>query len=232
MTEASQAQTTIADRPPRDKAPQVVGGYEIHLAGEGRQFKSDFLEQFGRTHPLIPLAVYVPAILACWLLAASSTAATAASIALWTVAGLAFWTFAEYWLHRFLFHWQRFPKLHYFIHGIHHVYPNDLNRVVMPPGASLSMAAPLFLVAYYGLGEATGLPFFAGFAGGYLWYDMTHYWTHVAKPRSTWGKLLRRQHMLHHFKTPDQRFGVSTPLWDLVFGTYGEFKKGGDAEAG
>jgi sterol desaturase/sphingolipid hydroxylase (fatty acid hydroxylase superfamily) len=26
--------------------------------------------------------------------------------------------------------------------------------------------------------------------------------------------------MLHHFKTPDQRFGVSSPVWDFVFGTY------------
>jgi sterol desaturase/sphingolipid hydroxylase (fatty acid hydroxylase superfamily) len=25
--------------------------------------------------------------------------------------------------------------------------------------------------------------------------------------------------MLHHFKTPEARYGVSSPIWDFVFGT-------------
>jgi sterol desaturase/sphingolipid hydroxylase (fatty acid hydroxylase superfamily) len=62
-------------------------------------------------------------------------------------------------------------------------------------------------------------PLFAGFAAGYLTYDMTHYATHHV--RLNWGyfKLVRRHHMLHHAKTPEKRFGVSSPLWDYVFGT-------------
>ena len=48
---------------------------------------------------------------------------------------------------------------------------------------------------------------------------MTHWWTHVGKARTRWGKYLRRHHMLHHFKDHDLYFGVSTPLWDFVFGT-------------
>ena len=32
-------------------------------------------------------------------------------------------------------------------------------------------------------------------------------------------KFLKRYHLQHHYKTPEQRFGVSSPLWDLVLGT-------------
>jgi sterol desaturase/sphingolipid hydroxylase (fatty acid hydroxylase superfamily) len=39
------------------------------------------------------------------------------------------------------------------------------------------------------------------------------------KPRTEAGAKLRKHHYLHHFKTPEARYGVSTPLWDVVFGT-------------
>lgn len=48
---------------------------------------------------------------------------------------------------------------------------------------------------------------------------MTHYVVHHVKPRTEMGARLRRHHYLHHFKSPDARYGVSTPLWDYVFGT-------------
>jgi sterol desaturase/sphingolipid hydroxylase (fatty acid hydroxylase superfamily) len=36
--------------------------------------------------------------------------------------------------------------------------------------------------------------------------------------------MVRQQHMHHHFKTPNKRFGVSSPLWDYVFGTMPDAK--------
>jgi sterol desaturase/sphingolipid hydroxylase (fatty acid hydroxylase superfamily) len=54
---------------------------------------------------------------------------------------------------------------------------------------------------------------------GYLIYDITHYATHHFPMRGKVLKFLKRYHMQHHYKTPDQRFGVSSPLWDWVFGT-------------
>ena len=62
----------------------------------------------------------------------------------------------------------------------------------------------------------------AGFAGalaGYVCYDMIHYATHHFAMRDGVWKFLKRYHMMHHFKTPEQGFGVSSPLWDLLFGT-------------
>ena len=61
-----------------------------------------------------------------------------------------------------------------------------------------------------------------GFTVGYLTYDLTHYATHHFPMRSGIGRYLKRYHMMHHYKTPDQRFGVSSPLWDIVYGTGGE----------
>jgi len=202
------------------KPPKIVGDYEIHLTGQGRQFKNDFMEKFGRCHGLTPLFVYVPVVAYCLYLALTDTAQGVGSVLTWTAAGVFVWTLTEYWLHRKLFHWKKWPQFHYFIHGIHHVYPNDRGRMVMPPGASASFAVPFWFIFYFACGYAIALPFFAGFVIGYLWYDMTHYWTHVGKARSAWGKLIRKQHMLHHFNTPEHNFGVTSPAWDMVFGTY------------
>lgn len=202
------------------RRPKTVGDYEIHLTGQGRQFNNDFLEKFGRCHGFTPLFVYVPVVAYCLYLALTDTTASVGSIVGFVAAGVALWSVSEYWLHRFLFHYKRWPALHFFIHGIHHVYPNDRGRMVMPPGASAILAFPFWFGFYYAFGYAVALPFFAGFVSGYLWYDMTHYWTHVGKASSNWGKMIRKQHMLHHFNTPEHNYGVTSPLWDMVFGTY------------
>ncbi len=199
--------------------PRQVHGRTIHVTGSGRQFKSDFLEKFSKCHGLVPLFIYAPLVF--WLVWLSlHRGLSVGTIAGYAALGVFIWTFAEYWLHRTVFHFHRLPKLHYFIHGIHHDYPNDKDRLVMPPGASALPALGFWLVAQATLGDLLALPAFAGFAIGYLWYDMTHFWTHIAKPRTRYGRFLRRHHMLHHFKTPDRRFGVSTPIWDIVFRTF------------
>ncbi len=33
------------------------------------------------------------------------------------------------------------------------------------------------------------------------------------------GRFLRQYHLAHHYAVPDRHFGVSSPLWDLVFRT-------------
>ncbi len=201
-----------------------VGGYVIDVRGKGRQFQNELLEKLSFCPGWMPLVVYLPVIAVCWYFTATDTTTGFGAAAGLAVAGIAFWTFSEYVLHRFVFHFRKWPKLHYFIHGIHHEYPNDLGRVVMPPTASAFLAVPLWFLALGALGYEAALPFFSGFVIGYLWYDMTHWWTHVGKPKGPWGKMLRRHHMLHHFSSPAVRFGVTSPFWDHVFGTSGEEK--------
>ena len=73
--------------------------------------------------------------------------------------------------------------------------------------------------AFFWLGPAEHA-WMAGMVGGYVWYDLTHYYLHHAAPKTAAGKWLRRYHLVHHFQTPEVRYGITTPLWDHVFRTY------------
>ncbi len=135
--------------------------------------------------------------------------------------GFLLWTLAEYLLHRYLFHWisenKIIKKFHYAMHGYHHSVPHDHNRLFMPP-----VPVTLFVLAFFGLFYlAFGsyawfiLP---GFEIGYLTYALCHYMVHV-QPNSKWVKHLSHHHILHHYKFPNKAFGVSTRVWDHIFGT-------------
>jgi dihydroceramide fatty acyl 2-hydroxylase len=185
-------------------------------------FKSRFLDFFSRIHPIVPGLIFVPVIVALIVLGAREGQG-ALTIVLLFAAGLAAWTFSEYWLHRKLFHWEPDhpigSRLHFIIHGVHHDHPNDKLRLVMPPAASIPLAALFFGAFYLVFGLPTAFPLFAGFLLGYLMYDYTHYYLHHFVPKSDVGKRLREQHMRHHFQDHRYGYGVSSPIWDYVFRT-------------
>ncbi len=141
------------------------------------------------------------------------------------IAGLFVWTFVEYFLHRHLFHlkgekpWQQ--RLRFLIHGLHHDDPEDPTRLVMPPVAAIVLASLLYGFFRIFLGPVWIDPFFSCFLIGYLCYDYIHYAVHHFRPRTPIGKFLKQSHMLHHFVNHESRWGVSSPLWDIVFGTTG-----------
>lgn len=197
-----------------------------------RLFRSDLLEFFTHIHPAVILAIWLPVIGFFLVRAVLNLPAgptwQVLTIPLGFLAGLFLWTLAEYTLHRFVFHflphnaWQE--RLSFLFHGVHHAQPQIKSRLVMPPAVSIPLALLFFGLFYLVLVVALGLdawlaPIFAGFIGGYVAYDMLHYATHHWAMRRGYWKFLKRHHMQHHYKTPDQRFGVSSPLWDLVFGT-------------
>jgi dihydroceramide fatty acyl 2-hydroxylase len=185
-------------------------------------FKSRFIDFFSRIHPVVPALIYLP-VTAALLTLGARDGQSALTLVLLALAGLALWTFAEYWLHRKLFHWEPdHPigrRLHFIIHGIHHDHPNDKLRLVMPPAASIPLAVVFFAAFYLVAGLPTAYPLFAGFLLGYLAYDYTHYYLHHFVPKSQFGKRLREQHMRHHFQDHRFGYGVSSPIWDVVFGT-------------
>jgi dihydroceramide fatty acyl 2-hydroxylase len=192
------------------------------LAASPPLFQSRFLDFFSRIHPVIPAAIYFPVIAALVVLGARDGQG-AGELVLLAIVGLLLWTLTEYWLHRKLFHWDPdHPlghRLHFIIHGVHHDHPNDRMRLVMPPAASIPLAALFFGLFWLVFGLPTAYPLFAGFLLGYLSYDYTHYYLHHFVPKSKLGKRLREQHMRHHFQDHRYGFGVSTPLWDAVFRT-------------
>jgi len=190
------------------------------LKASPKMFESDFLDFFTRVHPMVPVVLFGPAIVALAVIGVAGTGGWAVA---WIAGGYAFWTLTEYWLHRVVFHFEPdHPigrRFHFIIHGVHHDHPNDPLRLVMPPSASIPLAA-LFLLAFWlVLGEGAWAAFGSGFLAGYLAYDMLHYHVHHHVPTTAMGKKLRELHMRHHFQDHDRGFGVSAPYWDHVFGT-------------
>ena len=188
-----------------------------------RMFKNDFLELLSHVHPSVPAILYLPVIALMFYRSIEYGLSMYYIFALFVV-GILIWSFTEYILHRFVFHfipksgWGK--KIHFMFHGVHHDYPNDSTRLVMPPIVSI----PLAVAFYFGFMNILGAhylpPFFAGFIAGYLAYDLTHYAVHHF---SLHGKIilyLKQHHMRHHYMDPDNNYGVSSPMWDFVFGTY------------
>lgn len=187
-----------------------------------RMFQNDFIDLFSRTHFSIVAILYVPASVAlAWYSVARVGVGVATTSAL-VFAGVVAWTLTEYWLHRLFFHWEpKFswgPRMHFLVHGVHHTWPRDKYRLVMPPAVSISLFC-VFLAAFVLTLGRYGWAMHAGFTLGYMYYDLTHYYIHHARPRSEYGRRLKKHHMLHHFKESEQRFGVSMKIWDYVFGT-------------
>ena len=184
-------------------------------------FQNRLLDRFTRVHPVVPVLLFVPAILVLFVTGAGRVGALEA-IGL-AVAGYVFWTLTEYWLHRVVFHFEPDngigQRLHWMMHGVHHDHPNDPLRLVMPPSASVPLAMLFLCLFWLVLGYDAALAFGGGFLGGYLAYDMLHYHVHHHTPRTAVGRKLREHHMRHHFQDDDRGFGVSAPYWDRVFGT-------------
>ncbi len=186
-------------------------------------FQNPLLERLTHVHPIVPLLVWVPVI--AFLFFRSVTTHELSVFAIGTVALFAFffWTLAEYLLHRFVFHFNAVTpfekRVEFLIHGLHHADPVDPTRLVMPPAGALILGVTLYSLFRLLIGPVWVDPFFAGFLIGYLCYDYTHYAVHHFTPRTKLGKLIKHHHMLHHFVTPEARWGVSSPIWDAVFGT-------------
>jgi dihydroceramide fatty acyl 2-hydroxylase len=154
-------------------------------------------------------------------------------LALQLAAGWFGWTLLEYGLHRTLFHWVPAatwgPRLHFLLHGVHHTHHRDRLRLVMPPAAAalVALAVVVTLATTAQLlrpwfARTWGWGVFAGIVVGYVVYDLTHYALHHATPRTAIGRALRTHHAKHHHNPAykERKFGVSTTLWDHVFGTY------------
>ncbi len=209
--------------------------YTSNKDESARLFKSDFLEMFTHVHWSVPLILYVPVVSYLLYRASGTPGLTVTSGALLFLAGLFIWSITEYLLHRYVFHYEPTSAagkyLHFMMHGVHHEYPNDSKRLVLPPSVSIPLASVFFFVFYAILGAAYVFPFFAGFLSGYLLYDEIHYATHHAPLKNGIWQKVKHHHVLHHYHDPEKGFGVSTPLWDYVFGTVDPTEQKHTAEA-
>lgn len=193
-------------------------------------FKSKALEFFTHIHPGMVLAIWVPIIgVFIYLSGVNALPGVFPWYAIGAfVLGLFVWTLAEYVLHRWLFHYEAKSeagkRITFIFHGVHHLQPMVKSRLVMPPMVSLPLGAIFFGLYYLVFVVILRAPHwlyptFAGFATGYLVYDMIHYSVHHFNLKGKFFKWVRKHHMEHHVQTPDERFGVTSPTWDYVFQT-------------
>lgn len=206
---------------------------KIHNKGQARLFNNQYLEYITKTHPLVIWGMYVPVIGLMLYFTASTLSFSIIQTGLTFLGGMIFWSLFEYTIHRFVFHFfaesERAKKIVYVIHGNHHEYPRDKERLFMPAVPSLLIASFIFTLMYgvaFLLGNTSYVfAFFPGFLMGYLIYGSMHYAIHAWNPPFKWMKPLWRNHHLHHYKNTDLGFGVSSTLWDHIFGTMFDLKK-------
>jgi sterol desaturase/sphingolipid hydroxylase (fatty acid hydroxylase superfamily) len=182
-------------------------------------FATPWLERLSHVHPATPVVLFTP--VAAWFAWRGVAAHGPGRAALAAAGGVVAWTLVEYVLHRWVFHYEPRTtwgqRLHFLAHGIHHDYPRDRTRLVMPPAVSVPLAV-VFWALFRGAGPWADAAF-AGFVLGYVCYDAIHYAAHHLTLPGPVGAALKRYHLLHHYRDDTRGFGVTSPLWDLVFGT-------------
>lgn len=134
--------------------------------------------------------------------------------------GTGLWSFAEYTLHRFAMHELKGRGIASREHLRHHAATGQDWETEW-----LAWAGVLLVGAGWGglawlvvgpIGAALGI----GWVAAYGFYDWIHWRAHrrpIAHPYERW---VRRHHFHHHFGHPLENHGVTSPVWDLVFGTY------------
>ncbi len=186
-----------------------------------RMFKSSFLESLSKVHFTVPLIIFVPVILFCIYKDYENGMGIGTFAWLFAV-GIFVWSFVEYVMHRFVFHYMPADKpwaqrLHFIFHGVHHDYPSDRLRLVLPPSVSIPLALAFYFLFKAILPANEIFGFFPGFILGYLVYDISHYAIHHFNFKGGLWKAIKQHHMLHHYQDPNKGYGVSSPLWDKVF---------------
>jgi sterol desaturase/sphingolipid hydroxylase (fatty acid hydroxylase superfamily) len=196
--------------------------FKIDNKGSGRLFKNRFLERLTRTNFSVPVVFYLAVGIITIVYSLHAFSLSFLTYLLLFPAGMLLFSLVEYLLHRFVFHFRATTesqlKIQYNIHGIHHEFPRDKDRLVMPPVISVFLAFAFFLL-FTLLFRGPGYVIFGGFVTGYSIYLLIHYAVHARKPPRNFLKLFWKHHSLHHYASVDSAFSVSFPLWDKLFGT-------------
>jgi sterol desaturase/sphingolipid hydroxylase (fatty acid hydroxylase superfamily) len=196
--------------------------FRINNKGSGRLHSADWVENLTRTNFAVPVTFYYLVSLACLVVAALDESIVLRRYFWLFPLGMITFTLVEYLIHRYLFHFnaktEKELELQYNIHGIHHEYPRDKERLVMPMMFSIILSS-MFFFLFQLLFRGNGFIFFSGFIAGYSTYLMIHYCVHAMSPPKNFFRYLWKHHSLHHYASENSAFSVSFPLWDYLFGT-------------
>lgn len=187
-------------------------------------YRSAFLDAFTRTPPWLPCALVLP-VEALFIARGLPLVSARPIVALGLFGlGAVTWTLVEYLMHRFLFHAPVTSEtgriVTFLAHGHHHVYPQDRRRIAATP-LQIGSLSLLFWGGFdLTLGAAAPIAM-AGTLAAYLAYEVVHWRAHHGRPTTALGRALRRHHLAHHHVDPRFRWGIGSPLWDIVFRTMG-----------
>lgn len=190
-------------------------------------FKHHFLNKLTRTNSISVIRIYTLISTGVFIYGIYAFDASALRMALLLVLGLLLFTLIEYVVHRFVYHsgedylddqnWQ------YKVHGVHHTFPREKDLLAMPLPLALLVSGILFFIFYAVMGKLVFF-FFPGFFLGYASYLFVHYKVHTRKPPKNILRYLWLHHHIHHHIQDDKAFGVSSPLWDFIFGTMPSYR--------
>ncbi len=193
-----------------------------HTKGTRQLFNNPVLERLTRTHISIPLILFGAIATALIVYGLDMGYINAVNTPILFVSGLLAFTLIEYIMHRFVFHLtpktEKQEKFAYTVHGVHHDYPKDKDRLAMPPLLSILLSTGFFFLFKLMMGNLA-FAFLPGFVVGYASYLWVHYMVHAFQPPKNFFKVLWIHHGIHHYKDPENAFGVSSPFWDVIFGT-------------
>ena len=173
---------------------------------------------------LTPLYFYLAVVLCLVALTRNQPLSLSFSLIL-LAGGVLSWGLLEYVLHRFVFHYdarsETGKRLVYAAHLSHHEDPRATNKIFSSLIISAPVATAYLLLSRVATGSWRAATFlFAGLTFGYFYYEWLHFRAHHRRARLRLFRYLRKYHLLHHYKTPELRFGVSSPLFDIIFGTF------------
>lgn len=199
----------------KDKAAEY---HRVHDSA-GKEF-------FIRQHYLVPFAFYLP--VSFFLLFRSFVVRRVSLLHIvWMLPLLSkFWGYLEFFLHQNVLHENEELKIDpgtiREFHEIHHNYPNDPYRFVVPLWASIPSGLVFYATCRTLLGKEKGEALFGLMILYYLFYEFTHIAAHKYDIKHPFFEKIKKHHLKHHYLDSDKGFGFTTTEWDekngLAFG--------------
>ncbi len=142
----------------------------------------------------------------------------------WFVGGAILWTLMEWVIHNFLGHHgsgkNPFAVEHVRHHATTHYFAPAWKKIGVAVLVTAAIWSPLSMV----LSALNSGAFTVGFVLMYGMYELAHRRSHTHPPRGAYSRWIRLHHYYHHFRNPHKNHGVTTPFWDMVFGSYESVK--------
>lgn len=136
--------------------------------------------------------------------------------------GLALLPFLDYAWHAWLGHGPRGAPSradHLEHHRTAHEYGDPWGEIRQNIAAVLLLGAALGAILAALFTWRVGAPLAAALVFGYVAITLSHARMHQRAPRTAWEHWFWRFHFHHHYGNPRVNFGLTSPLFDLLFGT-------------